>query len=583
MKLTSPSFILYTCLLVLLTELLYSQNLHEFTNTQDEFAISEPDFIGNKVAEKYSAKYTSLQNVCKQHQIHISQLDSVLQYFHNDEYDIWNTYSKTDYSYDANNNSILELVYRWNSFWSVWDEHRKYQYEFDALNRITKYIHCNKENATAPWYIFDQDDWSYDSNGNLIEYINSSSLYLKSSSLHYEDLNTLMKEEYTYDDNNNLTKYIRSTINYSTMQLEVYRWEERLYNADNNLVETVNYETYQTGDINIPSYRILYNYDANQEISNYSHQAWSKENELWNNTSLTSYTRNSSNLISISLFQTWDIEAQNWQDISKTEYTYNEDTLFTSKYEYELNDFDEWYAIGKEIFTFDDNGNLILWVDSLYRGGDPLYIVLTKQELSYNPKNQLLKRTAYEASTGNLYNLTIDFQQDFSYDTFDNLIDFTYSYFHPLFGELIPVTKHGYTYNSNYLLKDILYPSSVHSTLVQNTNNMILDHTEYSWNQLHEECVGYIKHEYCYAEVDTSLLYITERHNTSPNPAIDRVTFNYPEVDGCLVEIYDLSGKLLMSQELNMNRTMMLQGLKAGFYIYKINDARQSSGTLIVK
>jgi hypothetical protein len=76
---------------------------------------------------------------------------------------------------------------------------------------------------------------------------------------------------------------------------------------------------------------------------------------------------------------------------------------------------------------------------------------------------------------------------------------------------------------------------------------------------------------------------LTDQVKTYPNPARDYVVFDI-DSHSAFVELFDMQGKKVLSQELLETKQIDLSDLKSGIYFYKLVQAdRTLSGKIIVK
>lgn len=59
-----------------------------------------------------------------------------------------------------------------------------------------------------------------------------------------------------------------------------------------------------------------------------------------------------------------------------------------------------------------------------------------------------------------------------------------------------------------------------------------------------------------------------------PNPVIDELYFSYKGTASLIVEVYDMMGKLMLTQELE-EKALDVSVLNAGVYVYKLKDSRE--------
>lgn len=133
-----------------------------------------------------------------------NQLSATL-YLHNGT--SWDLNRKNDFTYDANQNEILDIKYSWNSASSSWKNANKYESIYDVNQHLISYIEYAWNTNTSMWYYSLKNDYIYDGNGNVISRIRSTYDVFSGvwsavdKYLSYYNNNFLVLEEYYYSSN----------------------------------------------------------------------------------------------------------------------------------------------------------------------------------------------------------------------------------------------------------------------------------------------------------------------------------------------------------------------------------------------
>jgi hypothetical protein len=172
--------------------------------------------------------------------------------------------AKIENTYDINNNLILMKSYDWDDILSVWQGDDKNEYTYDINNNLI--LEENFDWGATFWQIHGRVEFTYDINNNLIlreryswDYTLSSLQINSMSELTYDINNNLIlredyywddvllaweitdKGEYTYDVNNNLTMIIQSDFDLQSSWLFNGKWEY-VYDTNGNMITSTYYQ-----------------------------------------------------------------------------------------------------------------------------------------------------------------------------------------------------------------------------------------------------------------------------------------------------------------------------------------------------
>jgi len=177
----------------------------------------------------------------------------------------WDTNSwifllKGEYTYDANNNLITEIVSNWDTNTTNWIYNSKYEYTYDTNNNLTTIIRSYWN--TTIWIYNYKYEYTYDTNNNKTSEIDSD-WDASTNSWIYN-----YKYEYTYDASNNLTSEIHSNWDTSINSWINYYKYEYTYDSNNNKTS----EIYSNWDTSTNSWiynsKDEYTYDLAVSIDN---------------------------------------------------------------------------------------------------------------------------------------------------------------------------------------------------------------------------------------------------------------------------------------------------------------------------
>ena len=219
-------------------------------------------------------------------QTYTHKMDSILSYYNNQfnqkiefTYDannnnilcliyrdsIYTPDGKIENSYDINNNLILMEIYYWNDILSVWQGDDKKEYTYDVNNNLI--LEERYEWDVTFWQLDDRVEYTYDVNNNLIlrewydwNYTLSSLQLNSKNEFTYGTTNNLTlresfnwdiilstwqvayKSEYTYDVNNNLTMIIHYEFDTQFSWFQVNGKWEYVYDTNGNMITSTHYE-----------------------------------------------------------------------------------------------------------------------------------------------------------------------------------------------------------------------------------------------------------------------------------------------------------------------------------------------------
>jgi Secretion system C-terminal sorting domain len=258
----------------------------------------------------------------------------------------WINISKQSNTFDSNNNLIIYLQQKWEN--NEWQDSLRVVKTYDSNGNNTLY--------TSEMWVQSENDWvqitysstKYDTFGRIIysEYSDYYGQYQGSIN-------------YTYDSNGNIIEI--KTGSYGENESHT----SNKYDLNNNLIESFKvsyYENYYPYN----DYIETFNYDDEGNLIFVLKKSWeltgllpSAEGE-WENSRQTTYIYDSKNQLISFLKQDWGKEE--WINDYQYSYTYNNyGNKLTSLYE-RWNENNDIYFIGKETFTFDSDENLLTFV-----------------------------------------------------------------------------------------------------------------------------------------------------------------------------------------------------------------------------
>lgn len=420
---------------------------------------------------------------------------------------------------------------------------------------------------------FDKDVYMYDASGNVLR-----DIYFEWDG----QWSYSRKEDYDYDSNGNLTLTIENEWDGTQW---VYLWKnETSYDANRNQLQNVNYNWNGDQWINASKEESVYDSFGNQtKIINYNGTGladglWmeNRKNEylfdtdgnmiqdieyawdgmLWNKVMKTEYAFDTSGKMVVNTIDEW-LE-NDWVKSAKFEPVYNENGLISQSLGYSW-DVDQWVNESKFEYSYDANQNLILF------------------DIYYSDFNFMKMESVYDDS-GNrtLYSIYI-----LDFETF----------------QLSPQLKQEYVFDNNFSFENLILPFSSVDFESDMEGLPLLEISEMFKHKV-VHLTDYIGEAGSWMMQGDYSLYYSEQNITGvkdlntankvsvyPNPATDRISFKIDDSGSQFtVELYDIQGKIVMSQLSESNRPVSIEALHKGLYFYRISENLNSyTGKFMVK
>ncbi len=435
---------------------------------------------------------------------------------------------KSIYKYDENGNLILSISLLWNSYFNHFDSVTKSTLTYNTQNQREKTIHYKSAagNTLIPErVIYDQ----YNSLGLKSE---RKYQYWDQTSNAWKDGR---KFDYEYDQQSNIITLTESHQNNQDDSWEYYYRKENSYN------------------------------NQNQELS-ILESVFDPSTESWNLTYTSEFTYNNSENTKTEIRYNVDAETMNLTPVRKV---YEE--LLTEKYStYRLtmkyqNATQSWQNETQHFSEYDENNQQTLLINYVWEENSGAWI-------------------------GTYYN-------EYKFDENGYKVDIINKGWDPISSDWV---------NDHRLIRTLsdqaLYQTEIHHIWNNLTEEWFpYDKTEYYKNQ---QDILYLSINYKQTEIDQwiinrkSFFYYTvisteslsEFHDqntplTYPNPATDCIRFYTPLEQGELIEIYSMSGQLILMQPaLKGQQQLELHGIPKGIYFIRIyNGVNIRSQKLLVE
>jgi hypothetical protein len=413
----------------------------------------------------------------------------------------------------------------------------------------------------------EKDEYRYDSKGNLVEDI----YYEWQDGNHWE---RDYKYEYAYDANGNNTintefmwdfdqwikdmKYVNGFDGNGNIILEYSMiWNgsewENIYDRDEY---TYDDKGYQTQHIN--SYWVETQYmNSRKEVSSYNSNGNPAltTNYDWNGTGWVS-TRQSEFIYDdnqkLTEILSSEEDVEGWIELEKYKMYYDSNG-YISRSEYWVWEENQWMIILTESYTYDSNGNTTLY-DAYMQDMN-----LMKEESVYDEIGNRSEHSFYELN----------------WET----------------GLLEKVFKREYTYDNSFSFEDLILPFASRDEAVDLDLELLFRHklmtlADYEGDEENWVLVRDFILEWGEQNV-TGLGELNSENQLSlyPNPASKQVTFTLEEAVGQFqVEMFDIHGKMVISQVCGNNSPCSIESLEEGTYFYRLKSSGNVySGKFLVK
>ncbi len=389
------------------------------------------------------------------------------------------------------------------------------------------------DTTNSKWVLTERELFVYDGNGNMIQY-----QWFAFDSLDMKILPS-DKEDVKYNAQGQPTEIVWLVWDKASGQWVNEAKFELTYDGEGNLIQETLYEWDTDGSQWLVGLQFDMTYDGNGNILSELWLFWDEDSSkliqifkdeyiyeggklttwneyyweegAWELTYYTAYTYDNGNLI-LELTQGWDLFTEDWGDFSKIEYTYVGDKVVT-----EIVWGFDWMSFTMVLqtrfeYTWDADGNMITEVESSWDEGAGSWQNTWKSEWTFNKNFTILDLYVPYWFTADLADLT---------------------FWH------MPVSETGY-FNNNGTW-DLNYRQTAY-------------YSDFGGSTSIEDVL----------ETPVSVF---------PNPASETVTFNWDEKYTRLnLEIYDLTGKRLISRSIDNNETISVDDLSRGMYLYKLTE-----------
>lgn len=358
-------------------------------------------------------------------------------------------------------------------------------------------------------------------------------------------------------------------------------------------------------------YNEYYAYDANGNLTLNLYEYWDEMMDNWIKELKYEYTYDGNNSLTERMIYYWNQDTMDWEIAEKTEYIYDGDgvliynlmsfmeegewvIVLKTEYTYDGNGniinilvlgyfMEEWFEYGKTDYTYDGNGNMTQEIYYDWDWEDGGWLAIDKYAYTYNSNGNLLT-TIYTEWFGEWMNLN---KEENNYDANGNIILQTYLDWDETSEAWVNESKVDIMYNNDYSFDDLILPYIYLIEFPELFNHMTTGGFGFTWDSETgdwdaEDIINFHYSEQTVTGITDNSL---ETIKVYPNPASEHVYFDLSKnSSSATVKIYDLQGKMVISQEITDKTQISIDYLNKGFYIYKLlQNGNTQSGKILIE
>ncbi len=408
--------------------------------------------------------------------------------------------------------------------------------------------------------------------------LNPSELHLDSI-LIIEELAMYME----YNSQGWLTTELESVYDFSTQTyLPDYR-QVYTYTSE-GWPESSTSEVFETGEW-IPDYRYEATYNASGFLLTETNYFYEAGNQSFVPAYQSVYYLNTNNFIDSIYTYSWDPSQEDW-DIASRSIQMNNSLGDPTQIDYSYYDQTNmiWIEYTKEQYQYqyDNQDRLIEEIYQEWDFGTSDWIYTYKNEYGYQ-FDEVLASTieSYWDEVSGTWQIGYLLSNEF--DSLTNLSASTYSYYDELTGGIENDERYEASHHFDFLAADYASPAWMQDEFYH--VNIIDELNFFFWEDSNWEL--YQKAEFYYTPIQsihsTELLGI----QVYPNPVTNgRLFLQFEEspTGKAVFQLYDASGKQVLTHNLQGNTEISLEQLPSGIYLYQVNtnDQRLNQGRLII-
>jgi hypothetical protein len=259
----------------------------------------------------------------------------------------------------------------------------------------------------------------------------------------------------------------------------------------------------------------------------------------------------------------WNTVSSQWSNYQKDEYAYDGsgDVILSSHYHWN-SDSSLWHNEFDVQFIYDDNRKLTQKLTTFHEPFQEYLTAKKKTEYTYDPDGKLTQLINYTLFKDNT-EWSGSTKEESIYDASGNKTQRI-------------VTSWNNIEWENYMTFDYSY----------DINGNKIEETDHWWNFNNQVWVTKYHINWYYSEKSVNGLPGNRDLEilVYPNPATDQITIDTGDLRSATLELFDISGKHLISQTLSGRQLISVSHLQKGVYLYSIkSDQRVLQGKIIIR
>jgi len=329
-------------------------------------------------------------------------------------------------------------------------------------------------------------------------------------------------------------------------------------------------------------------YDGNGNLIQNVTSRWDTLGSQWLVVMQIDMTYDSGNLVE-ELWYNWDEDSAKLVLWSKDEFIYDDGKLMTWNAYYLFDE--DWELSSVTTYTYDGQGNMTLELTQTEDMFTQEWTDYSKFIWTYDANNRTISEEYWDSE---INMMTFEFEMvrkwlwHFTWDADGNMIEEVDQVWNEDAGEWQNDEKYVWTFNKSYTFMDLNVPYFWYPGNPEAEGSLLFYHMPVS-------SVGYMYINGQWVEYDRQTAYYSESGGGGPSgienvnkasvsvfpiPASEYITFSWDEKYKRLnLEIYDLTGKQVISRTMDNNETISVGDLSRGMYIYRLTDSNDNIQT----
>jgi len=416
--------------------------------------------------------------------------------------------------------------------------------------------------------------YKYDSKGNRIESKRLTNCVACS-------IGGNEKSIFTFDENGNTTSEIYFDLDLnSNERIPVYK-TEMVYGI-NGIAEEHIFRKYATAaDEWVQSSKTVHTYDGNGRLTKEIRYNWNDSNSSWQYSSKMEQEFDKKGIILIRENYTYNLVKSLWIGTVKEENVFKDGQILTGiRYEwnYELN---QWRNQVKGEYTYDGNGIEKMEIGFKWNATDEIWENYYKYEFSINASGKVDKITTFKIDSSNQW--IGAYREEYVYDENGNVILLVNSEWDTIISDWVSKYKIEREFNTNSQMTfELTYRWNKDQndwgfndkrTFDFDINGNIKTANYYSWKINNNNWYLHHNSESFYSALVTNNKYFTEFPDIQvyPNPAHEIFTIELQNNEFTSAQLFNSTGKLLKTLPLeNGINTYNISELESGIYFIRI-------------